>query len=120
MRVDKFDGKMHFPGWKRRFQNMMEIMDERYEKYFEYFESFKTPITDDDFKGESGEIHEPAVILSKNLKRYLSNHCDCSIDMVLQPETTKHGFEMWRRLRDHYEPRYVMIAVGRLSKAMTF
>ena len=98
----------------------MELVDERYEKFFDHFENFTGPIIDEDFNDSNNEVNEDAIKLSKILKRYLSNHCDYSVDVVLQADTTKHGFEMWRRLQDHFEPRSFLTAVGRLAKALVF
>ena len=120
--VEKFDGKINFSGWSIRFKGMMSLIDESYDDLFTHFETeqFNRPIVDEDFKNSSGELNEKFMGLSKKLKTYIASHCDYSIDVVLQSGTTKHGFEMWRRLRERFEHKSALTTAGRLSKVLSF
>ena len=111
----------NFQGWMPRFKSMMFIIDSQYEALFEHFENtdkFNRPITDEDFKKSDGSIHEQNFKLSKPLKSYVINYCDYSLDVVLNAESTTHGFELWRRLRDRYDHRSKVMATSRLARAM--
>ena len=119
--LEKFKGGENFQGWSTRFQSMMIIIDQQYEALFEHFEDkskFNRPIVDDDFNKEDGSKHEASFKLSKTLKFYVVNYCDYSLDVVLNAESTSHGFELWRRLRDRFDHRSPVMATSRLAKAM--
>ena len=56
--------------------------------------------------------------LSHALKAYILCHCDYSIDAVLQADSTEHGFELWRRLRDRYDQVSDLSSMGRLTRIL--
>ena len=104
--LEKLKSGENFPGWSTRFKSMMMIIDSQYEALFEHFEDkskFNRPIVDEDFKKSDGTIHEQNFKLSKNLKFYIVNYCDYNLDVILNAESTSHGFELWRRLRDRFD-----------------
>ena len=102
--VEKFKGS-NFSSWKLRFKSKMGLLNKEYGVLFPYFEQskFQQPITDSDFKKSDGTIDPEKLELSKALKAYILCHCEYSMDSVLQAESTEHGFELWRRLRDRYD-----------------
>ena len=117
--VEKFKGE-HFQSWKSRFKSKMSLVNSIYTVLFDYFEqsTFDRPITDEDFKKSSGEVDQEKLLLSKALKAYLLCHCDYSVDAVLQADSTDHGFELWRRLRDQYDQISDLGSMGRLTKIL--
>ena len=102
--VEKFKGN-NFSSWKLRLKSKMGLLNEEYGVLFGYFEQskFNYQITDNDFKKSDGSIDADKIKLSKSLKAYILCHCDYTMDTVLQAESTEHGFELWRRLRDRYD-----------------
>ena len=117
--VEKFKGE-HFQSWKSRFKSKMSLVNNIYGALFEYFEEsiFDRPIVDDDFKTSNGQIDEDKLNLSKAVKAYILCHCDYSVDAVLQADSTEHGFELWRRLRERYDQVTDLGSMGRLTKIL--
>ena len=93
--VEKFKGE-HFLSWKTRFKSKMNILNSVYGDLFDHFEQsmFDRPITDEDFKGSTGNVDQEKVSLSRALKAYILCHCDYGVDAILQADSTEHGFEL--------------------------
>ena len=117
--VEKFKGE-NFLSWKLRLKSKMGLMSSDYNVLFNYFEQakFDKPINDNDFKKTDGSLDQEKIGLSKALKAYILCHCDYSIDAVLQADSTEHGFELWRRLRDRYDQVSDLSSMGRLTKIL--
>ena len=118
--VEKFKGE-NFSSWKIRFKSKMSLLNEDYGVLFAYFEQskFNYEISDNDFKKTDGSTDAEKLKLSKALKAYILCHCDYSMDAVLQADSTEHGFELWRRLRDRYDQVSDLSSMGRLTKILT-
>ena len=114
--IDKFDGK-NYTNWRSRFKAKLAMINEEYDWLFDHFEKFDRPIIDDDFKNDqTGEIDKARIKLSKDLKGLILIHVSYELDSVLQADSTKHGFELWRRLRDRYGQVTDLSSVGRLTR----
>ena len=115
--IEKFKGE-HFSSWKMRFKSKMNLLNGNYEELFKYFETFDRQIEDSDFANSEGVLHQEKLGLSKALKAYILCACDYSIDSVLQSDSTEHGFELWRRLRERYDQVSDLSSMGRLTRIL--
>ena len=115
--IERFKGE-NFSSWKIIFKSKMGILNKDYNILFQYFEKFNQPITDSDFKKSDGTIDQDKTEMSRALKAYILCHCDYTIDAVLQADSTEHGFELWRRLKDRYDQVSDLNSMGSLTKIL--
>ena len=87
----------------------MKVFHRQYSEVFDKIESQTSEITDAMFVESDGSVLTEAVDLSHQLAWNLINVCEGSSEAVIRSSSTKHGFELWRILKQRYAGSFEML-----------
>ena len=112
----KFSGRQsEWDAFESKFKAYMKVFHRQYSEVFDKIESLTSEITDATFVDSDGSVLTEAMDLSHQLAWVLINVCEGSSEAVIRSSSTKHGFELWRILKQRYAGSSEMNALSLLT-----
>ena len=100
--------------FEQTFRAYMSVWNPAYEEMFAKISEVKEEISDSMFL-VNGTPNPETMALSYQLRWVLLNVCEGSSKAVLRASPSKHGFELWRLLRQRYAGSSELTALSLLT-----